>query len=68
MRAMTRALNQLSAEGYVIDPSLLKKLAPYRTQHINRFGSYTLNLNKIVEPLLEESDLNLQINLGKPTL
>ncbi len=62
MRLMTRALNELNAEGYVIEPALLKKLAPYRAQPINRFGSYKLNLDKIVEPLLDERDLNLKLN------
>ena len=67
MRSMTRALNELSTEGYVIEPVLLKKLAPYRTQHINRFGSYTLNLDKIVEPLLDERDLNIKLNTSTST-
>ena len=67
MRAMTRALNDLSAEGYAIDPSLLKNLAPYRTQHINRFGSYTLNMDKIIEPLHEERELKLHITSMKHT-
>ncbi len=68
MRSMTRALNELNAEGYVIEPALLKKLAPYRTQHINRFGSYILNLDKTVEPLLDERDLNLKLDLLKTTV
>ena len=60
MRAMTRVLNELSAESYEVDPGLIKKLAPYRTQHINRFGNYTLNADKVIEPLHEEEDLVLK--------
>lgn len=62
VHAMTRVFNELSAEGYVIVPESLKRFAPYRTQHMNRFGSHTLNLDKVIEPLLEERDLQLKLN------
>jgi len=28
-------------------------LSPYRTKHINRFGSYMVNFNRIPDPLEE---------------
>lgn len=59
MRSMTVVLNELHAEGCVIDQKLLKKLAPYRTSHINRFGNYVLNLDRNTEPLNEEKDFRL---------
>lgn len=62
---MTQVFNQLTNEGYVIDPELLKLFAPYRTGHINRFGTHILNLDKVVEPLVEEKDFNIKLNLAK---
>ena len=29
----------------------LSTLIPYRTEHINRFGNYVINPNKMAEPL-----------------
>jgi len=39
---MTRALQSLIAEGHQIDEAALACLSPYQTEHINRFGRYTL--------------------------
>lgn len=44
-------LNKLVKEGYDIDLEVLKDLAPYRTKHIKRFGSHSLNMQKDAEPL-----------------
>jgi TnpA family transposase len=65
VHGMTRAFNELTNEGYVIDPELLKLFAPYRTGHINRFGTHFLNLDKIVEPLVEERDFKLDVVKSK---
>ncbi len=54
---MTRVFNELIAEGHPIDKEVLQAFAPYRTEHINRFGSYTLDMNREVKPL------NHKINL-----
>lgn len=62
VHGMTRAFNELANEGYMVDPELLKLFAPYRTGHINRFGTHILNLDKIVEPLVEERDFKLTLN------
>ena len=48
---MTKVLDQLKAEGHDFSPDALAALSPYRTEHINRFGDYTLNLDRHPEPL-----------------
>ncbi|MFK7982150.1 MAG: Tn3 family transposase [Saprospiraceae bacterium] len=48
---MTRVLKELTQEGYQIKKSTLQALSPYRTEHINRFGYYPLNMNQEVPPL-----------------
>lgn len=48
---MTRVLDELLQEGYPIDEELLQAFSPYRTEHINRFGSYTLDSDRKVSPL-----------------
>ena len=51
---MTRVLNDLGKEGHEIDQAVLKELSPYRTEHISRFGSYVLNMEREVQPLSPE--------------
>ena len=48
---MTRVLAELREEGSNISPDVLAGLSPYRTSHINRFGDYTLDLKRQVEPI-----------------
>ncbi|WP_407519221.1 Tn3-like element TnXax1 family transposase, partial [Xanthomonas euvesicatoria] len=48
---MTRVLAELRDEGRTISPEILAGLSPYRTSHINRFGDYTLDLKRQVEPI-----------------
>lgn len=45
--AMTKVLDQLEDEGYEFSREALGALAPYRTEHINRFGDYTWNLDRV---------------------
>jgi hypothetical protein len=49
--SMTRALHRIQKDGHVIDMEALATLSPYRTEHINRFGNYTVNPNRLPEPL-----------------
>ena len=49
--AMTRVLDGLKVEGHEFSREALSMLSPYRTEHINRFGDYTLNLDRVPEPL-----------------
>ena len=48
---MTRTLASLQEEGMELNPEVLGGLSPYRTSHINRFGDYTLDLERKVAPL-----------------
>jgi len=43
---MTDVLTGLREEGADITPEILAGLAPYRLQHINRFGDYTLDFTR----------------------
>lgn len=52
VEGMTRTLAELrKREGIELTPEILAGLSPYRTSHINRFGDYTLDLEKEVVPL-----------------
>jgi TnpA family transposase len=46
VQALTRLLRQLSLEGQDCKDETLGRLSPYLTEHVNRFGSYTLDLNR----------------------
>lgn len=48
---MSKTLKQMQLQGFPIDEHVLKGLSPYRTNHINRFGDYTLDLNKKPSPI-----------------
>jgi len=51
VEGMTRTLAELRKEGIELAPEILAGLSPYRTSHINRFGDYTLDLEKEIAPL-----------------
>jgi TnpA family transposase len=44
VEAMTGVLKTLQGDGITLDEKILAGLSPYRTNHINRFGDYTLDL------------------------
>lgn len=48
---MTKVIHQLAAEGQRISAKALTFLSPYQTRHVNRFGQYTLQLDRIPEPI-----------------
>lgn len=48
---MSRKLKELQAQGFLVGEPVLKALSPYRTTHINRYGDYTLDLSRPVEPI-----------------
>jgi hypothetical protein len=56
---MTKALQQLLEEGHTVDMEALSTLSPYRTEHINRFGNYVINPNRMPEPLEQHLGLSL---------
>ncbi|WP_454020051.1 Tn3 family transposase [Azospirillum sp. Marseille-Q6669] len=49
--SMTRALDQMAIEEIAVDADALANLSPYQTEHINRFGHYTLNFARVPAPL-----------------
>ncbi|MBC3884106.1 MULTISPECIES: Tn3 family transposase [Undibacterium] len=48
---MSRKLKDMQSKGYPVDEDVLKGLSPYRFSHINRYGDYTLDLNKKGAPI-----------------
>lgn len=50
---MTRALDEIAAGGHAtaITPAALAGTSPYLNEHLNRFGSYELDLSKPPPPL-----------------
>ncbi|MBN8503167.1 MAG: Tn3 family transposase [Burkholderiales bacterium] len=48
---MSRRLKELQSQGFQVGEPVLKALSPYRTAHINRYGDYTLDLSRPVEPI-----------------
>ena len=44
--SLTRVLHDLTVEGYEVEAEAVGRLSPYLTEHINRFGKYTLNLER----------------------
>lgn len=57
VEAMTRVLKEIQADGFVVDAAVLGGLAPYRVEHINRFGDYSLDLERQVAPMQFETIL-----------
>ena len=52
--AMTRVLQELIDEGYPVTPLIIARLSPYKTEHINRFGSYKPRFDQVPPPITEE--------------
>jgi hypothetical protein len=50
---MTRALDSLAADGHdaAITPEALAGTSPYLNEHLNRFGSYELDLSQPPAPM-----------------
>lgn len=51
VEAMTKVIKELQIEGEVVTPEILASLSPYRMHHINRFGDYTLDLDRKILPM-----------------
>src|ERR1700677_2486966 len=47
---LTRLLNKLAQEGHEFDDATIAAISPYITEHVNRFGNYVLDMER-VEPL-----------------
>jgi hypothetical protein len=48
VQAQTRVLHQLITEGIHFADTTIARLSPYLTEHVNRFGAYSLNLSRDV--------------------
>lgn len=57
VEAMTGVIKEMQAEGMQITQEVLAGLSPYRTHHINRFGDYSLNLDREVRPMKFETKI-----------
>jgi TnpA family transposase len=56
---MTKIIRELLAEGYPITDAVLAALSPYQTAHVNRFGQYTLDLDREPGPIEYEVSLHI---------
>lgn len=54
---MTKVIKQLQEEGYDIKKETMCLFSPYRNGYINRLGSYLLNLDIEIEPLIIDFQL-----------
>ena len=59
---MSKVLVQLKREGHEFSREALAAMSPYRREHINRFGDYTLNLDRAPEPM-SISDFSVSIDV-----
>jgi hypothetical protein len=48
---MTKALQQLLRDGFQVDEKFIACMSPYQTDHMNRFGRYSLRRDRAPEPL-----------------
>lgn len=48
---MTKALARLAADGFTWDEEIVALFTPYQTGHLNRFGRYALNRDRVPESL-----------------
>jgi TnpA family transposase len=44
--SLTRVVQKLAAAGHAITDCVLARMSPYLTEHVNRFGNYTLTLDR----------------------
>jgi len=52
--SMTRIFQELVDEGYMITPEIIANFSPYRTEHLNRFGSYDVRFDQEPLPVMEK--------------
>jgi len=56
--SMTRIFQELVDEGYTITPEIIANFSPYRTEHLNRFGSYDVRFDQKPPPIIERLRLS----------
>ncbi|MBS0193278.1 MAG: Tn3 family transposase [Proteobacteria bacterium] len=57
---MTRIFSDMIEKGEPITPELISTLSPFRTQHINRFGDYLVDLDRKLLRLDATRELKVQ--------
>jgi hypothetical protein len=55
---LSRALERLQSDGLKASAQAMAALTPYQTEHINRFGNYTVNFSRTPEPLSPDLPLS----------
>jgi len=63
---MSRILNDLMQEGILVEPEAVAALSPFLTQHVNRFGRYSLDLER--NPPDIDYELNVLAGVTSPDL
>ena len=53
---LTKALNEMKAEGVKIEEEWAKHLPPYKHGNLNRLGEYNINPNQEIEDLMVDFD------------
>ena len=48
---LTKVINEMVNEGYEVKPEFVRRLSPYITEHIKRFGQYILDMKMMPGPL-----------------
>ncbi|NKE73795.1 Tn3 family transposase [Candidatus Manganitrophus noduliformans] len=48
---LTQVLENLVRQGYSIDRETISFVSPFITEHVDRFGNYSLNLKRRTPPL-----------------
>lgn len=51
VQGMSKVLKDLQAKGFNLTEEILRGTAPYRREHINRFGEYPLDLEREIDPI-----------------
>lgn len=54
---MSRILHELTQEGIPVEPEAVAALSPFLTQHVNRFGRYSLDLER------KPPDIDYELNV-----
>lgn len=60
---MTQQLRHLQLEGYPVNAETIARLSPYQTEHIRRFGQYTIKPEQIV---IEPFDMEILLTEDLP--
>lgn len=48
---LDRTLETLKSDGHILNEGAVDDLSPYQTWHLNRFGNYAVNMDRVPEPL-----------------